>query len=227
MPINLANQLTLARLVLAPVFFILLICYDAHQEAAQRWLMTACFWIFIVAVITDFLDGLIARATHTVTSFGRIVDPVVDKVLICGTFILFAGHNFWNDQHNVTAVHAWMAVVIVARELLVSAIRAYMEMHGQPFPATWAGKAKMVLQSATVALILGRLAWGPGQLAPLTILAVWATVLVTAASAIDYVYRARDVLLAPEALGRPKTASRTAEAPGTEAAASKPAEKLR
>lgn len=217
MPINLANQLTLARLVLAPVFFILLICYDAHQEAAQRWLMVACFWIFVVAVITDFLDGLIARATHTVTSFGRIVDPVVDKVLICGTFILFAGHNFWND-YNVTDVHAWMAVVIVARELLVSAIRAYMEAHGQPFPATWAGKAKMVLQSATVALILGRLAWAPAQLAPLAQLAVWLTVLVTAASAVDYVYRARHVLLTPGALG-----GSVAAAPGAASATTAPA----
>lgn len=200
MRINLPNQLTLARLVLAIVFFALLSCFDARQLEQQRWLLQVCFWLFLAAAVTDFLDGLLARMMGSVTSFGRVLDPVVDKVMVCGAFVLFAGHNFWGAPGNITGVAPWMAVVILSRELLVSAVRSDSEARGEEFGAIWIGKLKMFIQVVTVCVVLGQLAWNLGWLEPLRIVCVWVAVIVTAASALSYVHRARAFLLTKSAL---------------------------
>ncbi|MBK9120777.1 MAG: CDP-alcohol phosphatidyltransferase family protein [Phycisphaerales bacterium] len=211
MRINLANQLTLTRLVLALVLFALLSWFDARHLDTQRWLLHVCFWIFLVAVLTDILDGLVARLTRTVTTFGRIVDPVVDKVIICGVFILFASHSFWDGTRNITDVAPWMVVVILTRELLVSAVRAHAESGGVEFAATWSGKFKMFVQSATIAIILGQLAWNLEGLSPLRTAAVWLTVAITLFSAITYVHRARAFLLTGAALSGEQRGSEPGE----------------
>ena len=200
MKINLPNQITLARLGLAIVFFALLSCFDARQLDQQRWLLSLCFWLFLVAAVTDILDGLLARMMQSVTSFGRILDPVVDKVMVCGAFVLFASHHFWDGNKNITGVAPWMAVVILSRELLVSAVRSHSEASGEKFGALWAGKLKMFIQSATVCVVLGQLAWNLGALEPLRIVCVWATVIITALSALSYIHRARSFLLTRAAL---------------------------
>lgn len=202
MRINIPNQITLVRLALAVVFFALLSWFDPRHLDQQRWLLSTCFWIFLVAALTDILDGLLARMMHSVTSFGRIVDPVVDKVMVCGAFVLFASHNFWDPVLNVnlTSVQPWMVVVILSRELLVSAVRAHAEGEGQEFGASWVGKLKMFIQSAAVCVVLGQLAWNLTSLAPLRTGVVWLTVVITALSAISYVHRARAFLLTQAAL---------------------------
>lgn len=200
MRINLANQLTLARLVLAVLLFAFLSWFDARHVDEQRWLLHVCFWIFLIAVLTDILDGLVARLTQSVTSFGRIVDPVVDKVIVCGAFVLFASHSFWDGARNISDVAPWMVVVILTRELLVSAVRAHAESSGAEFAADWSGKVKMFVQSATICVILGQLAWNLEGLAPLRKAAVWVTVAITIISAITYVNRARAFLLSNTAL---------------------------
>lgn len=201
MRINLPNQITLARLVLAIVFFALLSWFDATHLDDQRWLLQVCFWVFLVAAVTDVLDGLLARMTRSVTTFGRIVDPVVDKVIVCGAFVLFASHHFWDGNVNISSVQPWMAVVILMRELLVSAIRTHAESGGVAFAAAWSGKLKMLVQSATICVILGQLAWDLASLEPVRIAAVWIAVIVTALSAVTYVHRARAFLLSSAALG--------------------------
>lgn len=201
MRINLPNQITLARLVLAIVFFALLSWFDATHVDDQRWLLQVCFWVFLVAVVTDIIDGLLARMTSSVTSFGRIVDPVVDKVIICGGFVLLASHHFWDGKANIAGVQPWMAVVILTRELLVSAIRTHAESSGVAFAAVWSGKLKMFAQSVAICVILGQLAWNIASLEPVRIAAVWVAVIVTALSAVTYMHRARAFLLTSEALG--------------------------
>lgn len=209
MRMNIPNQITVGRLGLAVIFVALLSCFDAAQIDKQRWLLHVAFWVFLVAAITDIVDGLWARLTHSVTTFGRVLDPVVDKVIVCGAFVLFASAHFWDDHTNITGVQAWMVVLILTRELLVSAIRSHAESHGQEFGASWVGKLKMFVQSATVCVILGQLAWDLGGLEPLRIGMVWLTVVVTAASAVSYVHRARAFLLSSAALGvKPQSAAR-------------------
>jgi CDP-diacylglycerol--glycerol-3-phosphate 3-phosphatidyltransferase len=207
MRINLPNQITLARLGLAVIFVALLSWFDARALDQQRWLLQIGFWIFLAAALTDILDGLLARMMKSVTTFGRILDPVVDKVMVCGAFVLFSSHHFRSESGNITDVAPWMVVVLIFREFLVSAVRAHAESAGQEFGASWMGKLKMFVQSATVCIILGQLAWNLTSLAPLRTGSVWATVVVTVFSAISYVRRARAFLLTSAALGAPNTHS--------------------
>ncbi len=212
MKINLPNQITLGRLGLAVVFFALLSCFDAQKLDAQRWLLHVCFWVFLAAALADVLDGLLARMLRSVTSFGRILDPVVDKVMICGAFAFFASQHFWNGAVNVAGVAPWMAVVILARELLVSAVRSQAESEGRAFGAFWFGKLKMFVQSATVCVVLGQLAWQVQSVEPIRIACVWLTVAITILSGIPYVLRARTLLLTGAALGASPPDARAAKA---------------
>lgn len=200
MRISLANQITLSRLVLAAVFLVLLAMVDATRIDAQRTLIQICFWLFVVAALTDALDGIVARMTNTVTSFGRIVDPLVDKIIVGGAFVLLASHTFWDGEQNITGVAPWMVVVILTRELLVSGVRAQSESSGAAFAASWSGKIKMILQCVTIAVILGELAWNLTAIAPLRIFLIWATVVVTIISGVTYILRGRAFLLTNEAL---------------------------
>lgn len=202
MRINIPNQITLGRLLLAIVFFAVLSCYKP-LDPNGGWVLSASFWIFLVAVLSDILDGYLARTWKQVTSFGRICDPVVDKVIVCGAFVFFASELFHHPEKNVnlTGVQPWMVVLILVRELLVSAIRSYAESTGEEFAASWIGKAKMFVQSTCVCIILGVLAWYPDSLAWLRVAAVWTTVVVTAFSIIGYIQRARSFILSAAALG--------------------------
>lgn len=208
MKINIPNQITLGRLVLAIVFVALLSFFDANRLEQQRWLLNICFWVFLVAALADILDGLLARMLESVTTFGRVLDPVVDKVLVCGAFVLFASPHFCNAEGNITGVRAWMVVVIIGRELLVSAVRSHAESSGREFAAVWSGKLKMFIQSATVCLILAESAWNWTAATPFRIALVWLTVVVTAGSVVFYIHRARKFLLTETALaGAPRDES--------------------
>jgi CDP-diacylglycerol--glycerol-3-phosphate 3-phosphatidyltransferase len=195
MRISVANQITLGRLLLAIVFFGLLMRFDAAALDRQRWLLVVCFWVFLAAALGDVLDGMLARMLKQVTSFGRIVDPVVDKVMVVGAFIFFASPQFSSAGRNITDVAPWMVVVVLVRELLVSAIRSHVESAGQNFAAARVGKLKMFVQCTTVCVILGQLGFQLESLAPLRSFCVWSTVIVTIVSAISYVRRARTFLL--------------------------------
>ena len=199
MRMSIPNQITLGRLVLALIFFLVLSLFDAKQPA--NWLLLTGFWLFLAASVGDYLDGLLARILKQVTPFGRIIDPVVDKVMVCGAFVLLAGPNFVHEGRNITGVYPWMVIVILVRELLVSAIRAHAEASGESFAATWVGKIKMAIQSGTVCVILGQLGWQLHSLAPLRTACIWLTVIVTALSIVTYIRRAHAFLLTSAALG--------------------------
>jgi len=178
---NLPNRITLSRLLLAIVFFVLL---------SHRYFNVALA-IFFVAVVTDWLDGYLARKWDLSTDLGRIVDPFVDKVIICGAFIIFI--------HIAKDVIApWMVIVIVAREFFVSSIRGFSESKGVKFASNIWGKTKMFIQSWTIcALILyyayfENIGWAEYMVGVF----MWITIVVTVASGITYVYSAKKTLLA-------------------------------
>ncbi len=204
MPNNLPNRITLVRLGLAVVFFAVLSFYSASRPAT-RWILPTAFWIFLAAAVSDIVDGWLARAWNQVTAFGRVFDPVVDKVLVCGAFVFLAGPGFIDPAIGTSesGVAPWMAVLILFRELLVSAIRALAEAQGSAFAANWVGKLKMFVQSATVCVVLGVLAWHRGTLGWLRVACVWLTVLISAWSIYAYLLRARELLF-----GSPATAGR-------------------
>ncbi len=196
--LNLPNSITIARLILAVVLFVMMSQYS--QREPQPWKLDWAAGLFIFAALTDSIDGYLARRLGQVTVLGRLLDPLVDKVLVCGAFILLAGPAFvGQDGVNVTGVQAWMVVVIVGRELLVTGLRGINESMGYSFPASIHGKVKMWVQSITIAILLLLIAhestWASDDWAGLlrTCL-VWMTVVVTALSAIHYMIQSRVVL---------------------------------
>ncbi len=194
--LNLPNQITIARLGLAIVFFILLSQYS--QREPNPLLLDAAAALFIIAAATDFLDGYLARKYGQITALGRVLDPLVDKVLICGAFVLLLGPQFVDaDGQNVTAVRSWMVVVIVGRELLVTGLRGFNESMGKTFGASLHGKLKMWMQSiAAPALLLLVAHEGDigAELGWLKTTIAWLTVVVTALSTVGYLVRSRYIL---------------------------------
>jgi len=196
--LNLPNQITLARLVLAVIFIALLSQYS-HQEP-EVWKLDVACALFIVAAATDFLDGYIARKYGLMTPLGRVMDPLVDKVLVCGAFILFTGDGFVDaNGRNVTSVQAWMAVVIVGRELLVTGLRGFNESMGKDFGASIHGKLKMWMQSIAAPVILFLVAHDGVRLlgVPSGVMkgiVVWLTIGVTILSMVHYLIRSRYIL---------------------------------
>lgn len=218
---KLPNQLTVGRLLLAIVFFVLLALYDGPEAAAAEHsrlnnalLLNICFGIYIVAGITDVLDGYLARRMKVVSAFGRITDPFVDKVLVCGAYALLTGSNFayhpiseferslpgWLTGNMASGVQAWMVVVVVAREFIVSGVRGYSESRGEKFPATIWGKLKMFTQSVAICAVLFQLANAPhAQWAIiLKLAAVWGSVIATVLSGFAYVTKARKLMVSDE-----------------------------
>jgi CDP-diacylglycerol---glycerol-3-phosphate 3-phosphatidyltransferase len=133
---NLPNQLTASRFVLALVLFALI--------ALQSWL--ACLVVFIVAAFTDWLDGYLARKQGLTSTLGRNLDPLVDKVLTCGAYIFLM-------PVVGAGLAPWMVTVVVARELVITSLRSFLENQGVRFGAEWVGKIKMVLQCAALMAI--------------------------------------------------------------------------
>jgi CDP-diacylglycerol--glycerol-3-phosphate 3-phosphatidyltransferase len=187
--LNLPNRITLGRLILAVVFFVL-VSFD--DPAALTWAEA----VFVAACVTDFLDGYLARKYHLETAFGRIADPFVDKVIICGGFVLLAGRPVLGDG-GAALIQPWMVVVLISREFLVSSIRGYAESQGVAFGAELAGKMKAVAQMVALGLAIWCTAHGTVPLLPpalsrgLTLAAVYLALVLTVASAVTYCVKAR------------------------------------
>ncbi len=157
---SLPNALTMLRLVLAAAFFGTLNAYR-YPDHNTLWANIAVVF-FVAAAITDAFDGYLARKWHVESVFGRIMDPFCDKVLVLGAFIYLAGPRFivreWveaGEFHTMaTGVYPWMVVVVLARELLVTGFRGEAESMGVSFASNWVGKAKMILQSIVIPLVI-------------------------------------------------------------------------
>lgn len=198
---NVPNILTIARLVLS-VFCFVCLTFD--------WYLVSLV-LFAIAAGTDWVDGFYARRYGQVTQLGRILDPFADKIIICGTFTFLAAVPPVYSEHGMDSsaseIWAWMAVIVVAREILVTALRSFFEENGSDFSAKWSGKWKMVFQCAAVAMSLWRLwyykfdshnmTWAttPSPVVTWTLrLLVWIAVVMTIYSGWVYVKRALDLI---------------------------------
>ena len=181
---NLPNQLTTLRLLLSVVLFVLIV-WEYYLSSMV---------LFIIAAGTDWLDGYYARKYSQVTTLGRILDPFADKVIVCGTFIFLASIPAMTAEP--WGLRAWMVVVIVGRELLVTALRSFIEERGSDFSAKMSGKLKMVLQCIAAGACLcflhyprlpGGRAAAPDWVWWVTILSTWSAVASTLYSGVVYV----------------------------------------
>jgi len=153
------NLVTGARLVLAIGAFGFMgevMQAEPGDEESVRGPALWAFWLFLIAAITDFADGYLARRYGWVTALGRVADPVVDKVLILGSLTYLAASPQYTRPDDVFAVMpVWAVVLMLGREFLVTALRGLIESKGMEFPADRFGKLKLVLQVVYICIALG------------------------------------------------------------------------
>ncbi|MDD5922751.1 MAG: CDP-diacylglycerol--glycerol-3-phosphate 3-phosphatidyltransferase [Eubacteriales bacterium] len=182
---NLPNKLTLARVIAVPFF---IFCY-------MKEFFIAGLIIFIAASFTDMLDGKIARKYNLVTNFGKIMDPLADKVLVYSAFCLMVGDN---------TMSAWMLIVILAREFAIAGVRTVAASEGKVIAAAMSGKIKTVLQMIAVPLLLLFNALNASSMngSSMTLLMVlgyfaygflWASLIMTVVSGTEYIVKNIDV----------------------------------
>lgn len=197
---NLANRITLGRLLLAIVLFVLMVFLEPDGPNFGWWLL-ASMLLFIVVVSTDALDGYYARKYGQVSAFGRVADPAVDKIVVCGTLIFLAAEPWARP-----VLTPWMVVVIVSREFIINALRGYIETLGIDFGADWSGKLKMIVQSCAIpsvyffklieVLVPDYGGWVHDGARYLSVFLVWAALLLTVYSGVEYILKASRLLKA-------------------------------
>ncbi len=173
-PLNLPNVLTLLRILLVPVLVVALLIETAHGD------LLAAF-VFALASITDAVDGYLARARNAITTFGKLMDPIADKLLIVAALVVLV---------SLDRLAAWVAMVIIARELTVTMTRMHANQQGVVIAASAWGKAKTMVQVAAIFFLIAvgepSPAWVDGL--------VYAAVAITVASGVDYFFGLRRVL---------------------------------
>ena len=179
---NLPNKLTIARMIAVPFFIFFY---------TKEWYIPALI-LFLAASFTDLLDGKIARKYNLVTNFGKIMDPLADKILVYSAFCLMV-----EDQ----TIRAWMLILILVREFLVAGIRTVAASQGKVIAAAMSGKIKTVLQMVAVPLLIlfrGLTASSGGSASAIGVLMVlgylayvflWASLIMTAYSGVEYVWK--------------------------------------
>jgi CDP-diacylglycerol--glycerol-3-phosphate 3-phosphatidyltransferase len=188
--LSIPNQLSASRFFLAVVLFVLI--------ALESWLY--CLLVFVIATVTDWLDGYLARGQGLTSALGRSLDPLADKVLTCGAFIFLLPRGMAPGEGWLAP---WMVTLVVARELIITGLRGYLEQQGVKFGADWLGKIKMGLQCAALIAIFVEL-WlrpaEPGESASAWFLQmarnglIWAMVAATALSGVQYLWKAARLL---------------------------------
>lgn len=174
---NIPNLLTTSRFFLAIILFILI-----EQDA---W--AAATSIFALAAFTDWLDGYIARLQGITSTLGRNLDPLVDKVLICGAYIYLL-------PVEGSMLTTWMVTIVVARELIITGLRGFLETHGAVFGADWLGKVKMVLQCAALIAIFLTLWFKQEWMVWPQAFLIYAMLAATAASGLQYLWKAASMI---------------------------------
>jgi CDP-diacylglycerol---glycerol-3-phosphate 3-phosphatidyltransferase len=167
---NLPNTLTLFRIFLVPFLVVVLLTKFSGREFVG-------LGIFLVAAITDFFDGWIARRRNQTTRMGALLDPIADKLLTSAAFISLV-------EMDPTHVPAWMVVIIIGREFAVSGLRSIAAQQGVTIAASPLGKGKMVSQVIAISLLI--LGYELGQFRVVGTVALWAVMLFALASGVDY-----------------------------------------
>jgi len=198
---NAANRVTLARILLIPVFLVVLlgewprfIPPSEFWTAAKPWIAAA---IFALVAATDAVDGYLARSRNEVTTFGKFIDPLADKLLVTAALVALV---------DLDRLPSWIALVIISRELIVSGLRMVAVAEGKVIAASSYGKVKTILQIVAIVAFIVKdspvtsqvagtaaataLVWGAW-------LVMTAAILFTIISMVDYFYHARDIITGP------------------------------
>ena len=174
---NLPNKLTILRVIMVP-FFVLFMLTDIGGPA-NKWISLI---LFVVASLTDLLDGKIARKYNLVTNFGKFMDPLADKLLVCSAMICLIEMN---------KLDAWIVIVIISREFIISGFRLVASDNGVVIAASYWGKFKTVFQMAMIIVLIADLG---GFFDMIGTVLVWIALALTIISLLDYVLKNKQVL---------------------------------
>lgn len=174
---NLPNKLTVLRVIMIPFFVVSLLAF--HGEV--RLLRNLAAAIFIVASLTDMLDGKIARKYNLVTNFGKFMDPLADKLLVCSALICMI---------ELRELPAWMVIIIISREFIISGFRLVASDNGVVIAASYWGKFKTTFQMIGVVLLIFNIP----ALSMVTTIVIWIALALTVISLVDYVVKNAGVL---------------------------------
>ncbi len=190
---HIPNTITVSRAFIAAIALYMFYIVDIHNyeigfTGREKSLLLISFILYCIAGFTDALDGALARRWNVTSSFGRNFDPLVDKLLDCGGFIVLA-----LKSSQLTGIEWWMVGIILAREIFITIARTKVEASGKEFGASWAGKVKMTFQSFTVGMIIFYVQFWQGiQYATwFRDFCIYVTVIFTAWTAINYIQRLR------------------------------------
>ena len=173
---NLPNKLTIFRVILIPFFVVFMLAPICPGYA--NYIAVA---IFIVASLTDLLDGKIARKYNLVTDFGKFMDPLADKLLVCSAMICLI---------ELDRLAAWIVIVIIAREFIISGFRLVASDNGIVIAASWWGKSKTISQMIMIILLIADIP----ALSVLNTVLIWVALILTVVSLIDYLVKNKNVL---------------------------------
>ena len=169
---NLPNKLTVLRVIMIP-FFVLALMMEGGTNQTYRMIAAA---IFVIASFTDFLDGNIARKYNLVTNFGKFMDPLADKLLVCSALICLI---------ELGQLPAWMVLIIISREFIISGFRLVASDNGVVIAASYWGKWKTVFQMISVVLLIFNIE----ALSMVTTAALWIALALTVISLVDYIIK--------------------------------------
>lgn len=176
---NLPNKLTILRMVLIPFFLVFLM---AEGITAGKWIALV---LFLTASLTDCLDGYIARKYNLITNFGKFMDPLADKLLVNSALIAFVG---------MGRIQTWIVIIIIARDFIISGFRLVASDNGVVIAADWWGKIKTVVQMVMILVLIADFGGSVAHI--LEQVLIYAALVLTVVSLIDYLIKNGDVLRA-------------------------------
>ena len=174
---NLPNRLTILRVLMIPAFLVFLM---VSEIPAGNWIALG---IFIVASITDLFDGKIARKYNLVTDFGKFMDPLADKLLVCSAMIALI---------ELDKIPAWVVIIIIGREFIISGFRLVASDNGVVIAASWWGKIKTTVQMVMIGFLIADLDFDAINV--IEQILIYASLILTVVSLIDYIYKNKSVL---------------------------------
>ena len=177
---NLPNKLTILRMIMIVPFVVFMLV--PIGGAAGKWIALA---LFVIASLTDLLDGKIARKYNLVTTFGKFMDPLADKLLVCSALICLV---------ELGRIPAWNVIIIISREFSISGFRLVASDKGVVIAASWWGKFKTTFQMVMIVLMIADIA----ALSIVTQIVMWIALILTVVSLVDYLVKNKDVMKDPK-----------------------------
>lgn len=179
---NLPNKLTVLRVIMIP-FFVFFLLWQGGENRTFRLIALA---LFIIASLTDLLDGKIARKYNLVTNFGKFMDPLADKLLVCSALICLI---------ELGELPAWMVLIIISREFIISGFRLVASDNGVVIAASYWGKFKTTFQMLMIIVLILNLG---GVFDMIGLMLTWIALILTVVSLIDYLVKNKQVILEGE-----------------------------